>query len=65
MLVAILPANVYKAATQHDLPWDDALVPRMNLQVVFVASVVVVLVYETRQARRRLTGTVQAPIVYT
>ncbi|SDF42067.1 Uncharacterized membrane protein [Lentzea fradiae] len=41
MLVAMFPANVHKALS-GDVPWDDQLVPRTLMQVVFLAATVTV-----------------------
>lgn len=41
MLVAMFPANVHKALS-GPVPWDDQLVPRTLMQVVFLAATVVV-----------------------
>jgi uncharacterized membrane protein len=37
MLVAMFPANVHKALS-GPVPWDDQLVPRTLMQVVFLAA---------------------------
>lgn len=42
LLVAVFPANLYKAATDATLRFDDQLLPRAALQVVFPAAAVVV-----------------------
>lgn len=41
MLVAMFPANVHKALS-GPVPWDDQLVPRTLMQVVFLAATVTV-----------------------
>ena len=41
MLVAMFPANVHKALN-GPVPWDDQLVPRTLMQVVFLAATVTV-----------------------
>ncbi|GAB08814.1 hypothetical protein GOARA_021_00510 [Gordonia araii NBRC 100433] len=51
MLLAMFPANVYKAVNETDLRWDDTLLPRTVLQVVFVAAVVAVLAWDLREDR--------------
>ncbi|MBP2367252.1 DoxX family protein [Pseudonocardia parietis] len=42
LLVVMFPANVHLALTGADLPWDDQLVPRTVLQLVFLAATVTV-----------------------
>ncbi|HEX8870561.1 MAG TPA: hypothetical protein VF821_33150 [Lentzea sp.] len=44
MLVAMFPANVHKALS-GPVPWDDQLVPRTLMQVVFLAATVPVARY--------------------
>lgn len=61
MLLAMFPANVYRATTAQDLPWDDTLVPRTVLQVVFVAAVLLVFGHETRQTRDGSREPVERP----
>lgn len=51
MLVAMFPANVYKAVTEAGLPWDDRLVPRTLLQAVFLAAALSVVVHHVRTRR--------------
>ena len=41
MLVAMFPANVHKALS-GPVPWDDQLVPRTLMQVVFLAATITV-----------------------
>ncbi|NKE62454.1 DoxX family membrane protein [Lentzea sp. PSKA42] len=41
MLVVMFPANVHKALS-GPVPWDDQLVPRTLMQVVFLAATVTV-----------------------
>lgn len=53
MLIAIFPANVHLALNAAHLPWDDTLVPRTVLQVVFLAATSAVVVWELRGRRRR------------
>lgn len=48
MLIAMYPANVHKALSGEDLPWNELLIPRTILQLVFLAAVLIVLVYENR-----------------
>ncbi|GED98824.1 DoxX family protein [Gordonia crocea] len=49
LLLAMFPANVYKATTA-DVSWDDSLIPRTIMQVVFIAAVVAVFSDERRAA---------------
>ncbi|QFU92175.1 DoxX family membrane protein [Amycolatopsis sp. YIM 10] len=48
MLLAMFPANVHKAVTGIGLPWDDQLVPRTAMQVVFLAATLSVVVHHVR-----------------
>lgn len=43
LLVVMFSANVHLALTGADLPWDDQLVPRAVLQLVFLTATVTVL----------------------
>ncbi|WP_017555985.1 DoxX family protein [Nocardiopsis baichengensis] len=52
MLVAMFPANVHRALSEAGLPWDDRLVPRTLLQLVFLAAALSVVVHHVRKARR-------------
>lgn len=57
MLIAMFPANIYKAlsgsgATGTDLAWDDTLLPRTVLQLVFLASTSALLLWDLRARRR-------------
>lgn len=51
MLIAMFPANVHLALNGTDLPWDDRLVPRTAMQVVFLAATLAVTVHYTRERR--------------
>lgn len=59
MLVAMFPANIYKALTDSDLAWDDTLAPRTALQVIFLATTSAVLLWDVRERRR--SGLTDAP----
>ncbi|MEU0882243.1 hypothetical protein ABZ345_26805 [Lentzea sp. NPDC005914] len=48
MLVAMFPANVHKALS-GPVPWDDQLVPRTLMQVVFLAATITVARYYLRR----------------
>ncbi|MGO1714008.1 MAG: DoxX family protein [Ancrocorticia populi] len=48
ILIAMYPANVHKALSGEDLPWNELLIPRTIVQLVFLAAVLIVLVYENR-----------------
>ncbi|TDC53689.1 DoxX family membrane protein [Actinomadura sp. KC345] len=52
MLVGMFPANVHLALNGTDLPWDDRLVPRTGMQVVFLAATLAVAAHYARDARR-------------
>lgn len=52
MLVAMFPANVYKALN-GPVPWDDQLVPRTLMQVVFLAATVTVARHYLRHVSER------------
>lgn len=51
MLIAMFPANVYKAISSTDLAWSETLIPRTILQVVFLAATIAVLVWDVREDR--------------
>ncbi|GAB3572863.1 hypothetical protein GCM10027445_31090 [Amycolatopsis endophytica] len=51
MLVLMFPANVYAAVHDVLTAWDDQLVPRTLMQVVFLAATVTVLVHARRSSR--------------
>lgn len=53
MLVAMFPANVHKALS-GPVPWDDQLVPRTLMQVVFLAATITVARHYLR--RREAVG---------
>ncbi|AXB41112.1 DoxX family protein [Amycolatopsis albispora] len=61
MLVAMFPANVHKAVTGIGLPWDDQLVPRTAMQVVFLAATLSVVVHHVRAKRRQPETAPTAP----
>lgn len=48
MLLAMFPANVHLALTGTDLPWDDTLLPRTLLQIVFLAATSAVFAWSLR-----------------
>ena len=50
LLLALFPANVHAAREGVLTAWDDQLLPRSILQVVFLAAVVGMLVAERRDA---------------
>ncbi|TDC93330.1 DoxX family membrane protein [Actinomadura sp. 7K507] len=52
MLVGMFPANVHLALNGTDLPWDDRLVPRTGMQVIFLAATLAVAAHHAREARR-------------
>lgn len=52
LLIAMFPANVHHALTGTDLRWDDTLLPRTVLQLVFLAAVLIVLVAQLHDFRR-------------
>ena len=51
MLILMFPANVHLALTGENLPWDDHLLPRTLMQVLFLAAVLAVLIPEIRARR--------------
>ncbi|MGM0700121.1 MAG: DoxX family protein [Actinomycetota bacterium] len=48
MLILMFPANVHLALTGENLPWDDQLVPRTLMQILFLAAVLAVLIPDIR-----------------
>ena len=62
LLVAMFPANVYKALTDPTIGFDDQLLPRTVLQVIFLAATLAVLAHHVRVRRldRRAAATVPA-----
>ncbi|MEU8799361.1 DoxX family protein [Spirillospora sp. NPDC048819] len=56
MLVGMFPANVHLALNGTDLPWDDRLVPRTVMQVIFLAAALAVVAHHAREARRPEPG---------
>lgn len=52
MLIAMFPANVYKALN-GPVPWDDQLVPRTLMQVVFLAATITVARHYLRHVSER------------
>jgi uncharacterized membrane protein len=55
MLVAMFPANVHKALN-GPVPWDDQLVPRTLMQVVFLAATITVAWHHLRRRPGRETS---------
>ena len=53
MLIVMFPANVHLALTAEHPPWDDTLVPRTIMQLIFLAAVSAVLIPEARRLRAR------------
>lgn len=51
MLVAMFPANVYAAVNHVTTAWEDQLVPRTILQLVFLAAAGAVLADQLRKRR--------------
>lgn len=51
LLVAMFPANVQHALSSPDLPWNEQLVPRTLMQVVFLAATVAVVAVHVRSRR--------------
>lgn len=54
MLIAMFPANIHLALTGTNLPWDDTLVPRTLLQLIFLMATSAVFLWDRqdRQGRR-------------
>ncbi|PVY97095.1 DoxX family protein [Actinomycetospora cinnamomea] len=52
LLVAMFPANVHKALTVVPLGFDDQLVPRTALQLVFLAATLAVVGRHVHELRR-------------
>lgn len=59
MLVAMFPANVHKALS-GPVPWDDQLVPRTLMQVVFLAATGTVAWHYLRRREAVLAATADA-----
>lgn len=53
LLVALFPANVYKALADPTIAFDDQLGPRTALQVIFLASTMAVVGHHLHEGRRR------------
>lgn len=53
MMIGMFPANVHWALSRPDLPWEDQLVPRTLMQVIFVGAALSVPAQHLRAARRR------------
>ncbi|GAA0594354.1 DoxX family protein [Actinomadura livida] len=49
MLVGMFPANVHLALNGTGLPWDDRLLPRTLMQVVFLAATLAVALHHMRR----------------
>ena len=56
LLLAMFPANVQRALAGTELPWDDQLLPRTLMQVLFLAATVAVVVLEVRSRRAVVTA---------
>ncbi|OLT31079.1 hypothetical protein BJF79_37550 [Actinomadura sp. CNU-125] len=56
MMVAMFPANVHLALSRSDLPWEDQLIPRTVMQVIFVAAALSVPAHRVRALRRGEAG---------
>ncbi|XRQ04708.1 DoxX family membrane protein [Actinomadura welshii] len=56
MLVGMFPANVHLALNGTDLPWDDRLLPRTAMQLVFLAATLAVAVHRARERTRPESG---------
>lgn len=61
MLIAMFPANVYKALHTVDLSWDDRLLPRTLCQIAFLAAVAGVFVNDARRRRSPAHPLTRAP----
>ncbi len=57
LMIGMFPANVHWALSRSDLPWEDQLVPRTLMQVVFVAAALSVPAQHLRAVRHRPAGT--------
>lgn len=53
MLVAMFPANVHKALN-GPVPWDDQLLPRTLMQIVFLAATITVARHYRHKSERSL-----------
>lgn len=53
LLVVMFPANVHLALAAENPPWDDTLVPRTIMQLIFLAAVAAVLIPEARRLRTK------------
>lgn len=51
MLIAMFPANVHKALSGTDLAWNETLLPRTIMQVLFLAATVTILIWDVRGRR--------------
>ncbi|TDE27406.1 DoxX family membrane protein [Actinomadura sp. 6K520] len=49
MLIGMFPANVHLALNGTDIPWDDRLLPRTVMQVVFLAATLAVVAHHVRR----------------
>ncbi|MGO1908740.1 MAG: DoxX family protein [Brevibacterium linens] len=56
MLIAMFPANVYKALNETGLSWDDTLAPRTLLQAIFLAATSAIVVWGLRDRTRHLAA---------
>lgn len=55
MLVGMFPANVHLALNGTDIPWDDRLLPRTAMQVVFLAATLAVVAHYARKPEKALS----------
>lgn len=53
MLLAMFPANVYYALTSTNLPFEDRLLPRTIMQLVFVTATLVLLINERSRVQNK------------
>lgn len=51
LLLVMFPANLQHALSSPDLPWNEQLLPRSLMQVVFLAATVAVVALHVRSRR--------------
>lgn len=61
LLVAMFPANVHLALTDPVLRFDDELVPRAALQLIFIAATLVIVHRHLRAAGTRTSNSADLP----